>query len=110
MSAFRDSMSLGPVNRVDAVRRVDAAHLPPLVRDADRLPGFIPRPTAAPLSAEDVALFERLVFGDEAKPLWVGAKVNVSAALSELPLELPMAQTADRIVSTLRQLSHVRGL
>ncbi|MFM2238713.1 MAG: hypothetical protein RJA69_87 [Pseudomonadota bacterium] len=107
MRNYLESASVAAVNRVSAVGRADAADLPPIVRGTEGLQDGLPRPRAALLPADDVALFERLVFGDAPRFQAAGG----ARAMAPTPTALPETlQPGDRIASTLRHLAQVRGL
>lgn len=110
MNGFPGSFPAGTSNRVNAVGRVTADALPSVLRGTNGLQGDYPLPKKAQLVAEDVALFERLVFG-EASPEKLSMVVGrIGTEAAALGTEFTSLTKADRIATTLRHLGCVRGL
>ncbi len=110
MSEFPELFPKVNSNRVNPVGRVTADSLPPVLRGTDGIHGGYPLPKKVQLEAEDVALFERLVFGDAYLPKLTLIEGWVGPETSALGIELTGSTTADRIASTLHHLGSVRGL
>lgn len=110
MNGFPGAFPAVTSDRVNAVGRVTADSLRPVLRGTDGLQSGYPLPKKVQPVAEDVALFERLVFGEafpEKLSLLEGRTGTQAAALGA---EFTSLNKADRIATTLRHLGCVRGL
>jgi hypothetical protein len=109
-----ESAPIAALNRVMPVGRADPAAQVRGLRTDDAVRGPFPfaRPDLAQLAAQDVALFEQLVYGD-APHLRAGVR-STAAMVGEgasAPAQAPSdVQPADRIAATLRHLGRIRGL
>lgn len=110
MSADPTPASRSGHSRVHAVTRVAGSSLPSVLRGTEGLAGALPRPRPGPIPAEDVRLFERLVYGDAPRPAPPTRQAPLHLQAHGTDAAAGDVRAGDRIASTLRLLGRIPGL